>query len=58
MKELYIAVREVMVVEYMLDHPDASENEAYDKTADAAYNRYVQMYADMIDAAVERSKEL
>ena len=57
MKELYIAAHEELIEEYLLDHPDASESEAYVKTADAAYNRYVQKYADLVDAAVERAKE-
>ena len=57
MKELFIAAHEELIEEYLLDHPDASESEAYDKTADAAYNRYVQKYADLVDAAVERAKE-
>ena len=57
MKELFIAAHEELIEEYLLDHPDATESEAYDKTADAAYNRYVQKYADLVDAAVERAKE-
>lgn len=57
MKELFIAAHEELIEEYLLDHPDATESEAYEKTADAAYNRYVQKYADMVDAALERHKE-
>lgn len=57
MKELYIAAHEELIEEYLLDHPDATESEAYEKTADAAYNRYVNKYADMVDAAMDRAKD-
>ena len=56
MKELYMQVHDELVEQYMLDHPNATWDEAYDKTADAAYDRYVDKYADMIDAARDRKK--
>ena len=55
-KELFIAAHEELVEEYFADHPDASWNEAYEKTADAAYKRMVEKFANMIDAAKDRRK--
>ena len=56
-KELYIAAHEELIGEYLEAHPEATEAEAYDKCADAAYERYVDKYADMIDAAKQRAKD-
>jgi hypothetical protein len=56
MKELYMAAHEELIGEYLEAHPDATEAEAYHKTADAAYDRYVDKYAGMIDAARDRAK--
>ena len=56
MKELFIAAHEELIEEYMADHPDADWNEAYDKTADRAYDRYTDKFADMCDAARTRAK--
>jgi hypothetical protein len=38
-KELYIAAHEALIEEYMEAHPNASEADAYDATADAAFDR-------------------
>lgn len=54
MKELYIAAHEELIEEYLEAHPNAAE--AYEATADAAYDRYIDKFADMIDAAKERAK--
>lgn len=56
-KELFIAAHEQLIEQYMNDHPDADWTEAYDKTADATYDRYRDNFADMIDRARLRSKE-
>jgi hypothetical protein len=56
-KDLFIAAHEEAIEEYLNRHPDASEAEAYDKTADAAYDRYRDKFADMIDGARLRAKE-
>jgi hypothetical protein len=56
MKELFIAAHEELVAEYMDAHPDATWGEAYEATADAAYGRYTDKFADMIDAARDRAK--
>ena len=56
-KELYIAAHEQLIAEYIDRHPNATESDAYDKTADAAYGRYRDNLADMIDRARLRAKE-
>ena len=48
---------EELVGKYLEEHPEATEAEAYDKTADAAYDRMVDKYADMIDQARQRKKD-
>lgn len=57
MKELYIQAHEELIEQYMEKFPKASENEAYERTADAAYNRMRDRYADMADAAKQRAKD-
>lgn len=47
--ELYIAAHEELIEEYLESHPECSEDQAYDDTADAAYERMQDKYADMID---------
>jgi hypothetical protein len=48
-KELYIAAHEELIEEYLEHHPECSEQQAYDDTADAAYDRMRENMADMID---------
>ena len=55
-KEMFIQAHEELIAEYLEAHPDASESEASDKTADAAWERTRDRYADMIDAARDRRK--
>jgi len=55
-RELYIAAHEELIEEYMLAH-DAEYDAAYDATADAAWFRYRDKYADMVDAAKQRAKD-
>jgi hypothetical protein len=66
-KECFIAAHEELIEEYMSrwcdTHPDATTAEyraaaahAYDKTADAAYNRFSDKLADMADAARVHTK--
>ena len=50
MKELFIAAHEELVGEYMEAHPEATESEAYEKTADAAHDRMVSKLADIADS--------
>ena len=55
-KELFIIAHEQCIEEYLEEHPDATEAEAYEATADAAGKRYIENVADMIDQARERAK--
>lgn len=57
MKKLFIAAHEELVEQYLLDHPEADWSEAYEKTADATYDRYRDKFADMVDAARQRAKD-
>ena len=56
MKELYIAAHEKLVAKYLEAHPEASWDEAYKATVDAAYSRMQDKFADMVDAAKDRAK--
>lgn len=56
-KELFIAAHEQMIEEYLERHPDATEADAYEKTADGAYDRYADNLADMMDQARQRAKD-
>ena len=57
MKELFIAAHMELVEQYLNDHPEADWGTAYDKTADAANDRYRDKFADMVDAAKQRAKD-
>ncbi len=48
-KEFFMAAHEELIAEYLERHPNASETEAYDKTADLAYNRMRDRLADLAD---------
>ena len=56
-KELFIAAHEQVIEEYLEEHPEATDAEAYEKTADAAYNRMTENIADLIDRERDRRKE-
>jgi hypothetical protein len=56
MKELYIAASEELIEEYLIEHPNADWQEAYDATADATHDRYLDKFADLVDAAKMRAK--
>jgi hypothetical protein len=56
-KERFIAAHEQLIEEYMEAHPEASEQEAYEKTADHAHGRMSDNLADMIDDARQRAKD-
>jgi hypothetical protein len=57
MKDLYIAAHEELVGEYLEDHPEASEAEAYDLCADRAYDHMVDRLADRGDHERKRRRE-
>jgi hypothetical protein len=56
-KELFIDAHEQLIERYLEDHPEATEAEAYDRTADRAYDRMIDNLADMADAARQRAKD-
>ena len=43
-KEAYMAAHEALIEEYLEAHPNATEAEAYDRTADAAYDRMADTF--------------
>ena len=56
-RELFIDAHEELIQLYLEQHPEASEAEAYDKTADRAYNRMVDKLADLADSLRQRAKD-
>ena len=56
-KELFIDAHEELIGLYLEQHPDATEAEAYDKTADRAYDRMVDKLADLSDSLRQRAKD-
>jgi hypothetical protein len=57
MKEFFIEAHEELIAEYLEDHPDATEDEAYEATSDAAYGRMTDNLAAMGDAYRTQQKE-
>jgi len=57
MKEHFIEAHEQLIAEYLLEHPDATEAEAYDATADAAYDRMTDNLASLADALRDAHKD-
>ena len=57
MKEIFIAAHEELIERYMQDNPGSSWDEAYERTADGAYDRYREKFADMADRAKQRAKD-
>jgi len=57
MKELFIEAHEELIAEYLDAHPNATEQQAYDLTVDAALDRMTDMLSDRIDAAHDRMKD-
>ena len=56
-KELFMAAHDELIEQYLLDHPDASWDEAVDKTADRAYDRMVDQLADKADFLRKQTQE-
>lgn len=48
-KEWFIAAHEELIAEYLEEHPDADEDEAYEATADKAGDVYADKLADYGD---------
>lgn len=57
MKDLYIQAHEELIERWLENHPEATEAEAYDITADAAYDHAVDKLADRADMLRKRAKE-
>jgi hypothetical protein len=55
-KDAFIAAHEALVDEYLESHPSATWQQAYDATADGAWNRMRDHYAGMADDLRERRK--
>lgn len=56
-KEIFIAAHEELIEQYLLDHPDADWNKAYEQTADNAHDRMKDKLCDMVDAIKQRAKD-
>lgn len=56
-KELFIAAHEELIERFLEKHPEATEAEAYDKTAGRAYDRMVDNLADRADTLRQRAKD-
>lgn len=57
MREYFMAAHEELIQEYLEAHPESTEEEAYDKTADLAYDRMVNKLADMADNLRDQHQE-
>jgi hypothetical protein len=55
-KDIYMLAHNELIEEYMEAHPGVSWTDAYDRTADQAYERMKEKIADMVDTARERAK--
>lgn len=56
-KEHFMAAHETLVEEYLDEHPDATWEQAYEATADGAWDRMRDRLADMADDYRQRRKE-
>lgn len=56
-REHFMAAHEELIEEYLEQHPGATEQQAYEATADAAYDRMRDKLADMADHARMLAKE-
>ena len=56
-KELYIDAHEELIEQYLDKNPSATEDEAYDRTADAAYGHMTDKLADMADRLRKERRE-
>jgi hypothetical protein len=56
-KELFMDAHDELVAEYLEEHPDASEAEAYEATADGAWDRMCDTLAERADYYRQLHKE-
>lgn len=52
-----MAAHDELIEKFLLDNPDADWSEAYEKTADGAYDHMRDKFADMVDSAKQRAKD-
>jgi hypothetical protein len=57
MKELFIEAHEELIQKYMASHPEATENDAYEATADLAWNYAIDKLADTADRLRDERRE-
>jgi len=55
-KDIFIAAHEELVNEYLDRHPQASQEEAYEKTGNLVYDRYREKFAGLVDDARQKAK--
>lgn len=56
-EEWFMAAHEQLIEEYMEEHPEATDDEAYKATEDKAYDRMVDNMAGAGDAMHDRMKD-
>lgn len=56
-KELFIAAHEELIAEYLDKNPDATDAQAYEETADGAWDKLRDNLADRADYLRKRAKE-
>lgn len=56
-KELFIEAHEELIERYLETHPEATEAEAYNKTADNAWSHMADRLGDRMDRLKDQAKE-
>lgn len=56
-KELFMAAHEELVEEYLVEHPNATWDEAYEATADGTYEHMREKMFDQADYLRMKAKE-
>lgn len=56
-KEMFMAAHEELIERYLEKHPNATEAQAYEATADAAYGHMTDKLADRADRVRKAMKE-
>ena len=57
MKEIFIEEHDRLIAQYLEAHPNATEDQAYDATGDAAYCAMQDKFADMVDREFQAEKD-
>jgi len=56
-KDMFIEAHNQLIEKYLESHPEATEAQAYDITADGAWDKMVDNYADLAASLRKREKE-